>query len=221
MKEKRERKDGRETREAILAAASAEFAEKGFALGSMRAICVDAGVNSALASRYFGSKEGLYKVVAQRLFGDLGAPLATLSKNVTTSAEWKNAIRIWVEDFLFMTIPTEKEQRLCAGLFRHEVTTPTKFHAQFKHDFGKPVYDALRELLAMAIVDDAEIELWTSSVWAQVSVYALADRKWQVSFRPKGVQTVEWRAKVGEHICNTVFASLNFNKSQIGERKEI
>ena len=221
MKEKRERKDGRETREAILAAASAEFAEKGFALGSMRAICTVAGVNSALASRYFGSKEGLYKVVAQRLFGDLGAPLATLSKNVTTSTEWKNALRIWVEDFLFMTIPTEKEQRLCAGLFRHEVTTPTKFHAQFKRDFGKPVYDALRELLAMAISDETEIELWASSIWAQVSVYALADGKWHVSFRPKGVQTVEWRAKVGEHICNAVFASLNFNKSQVRERKEV
>ena len=76
MKEKRERADGRETREAILAAASDEFAERGFALGSMRAICANAGVNSALASRYFGSKEGLYKVVAKRLFGDLGAPLA-------------------------------------------------------------------------------------------------------------------------------------------------
>ena len=55
MKEKRERTDGRETREAILAAASAEFAEKGYALGSMRAICANAGVNSALANRYFGS----------------------------------------------------------------------------------------------------------------------------------------------------------------------
>ena len=127
MKEKRERADGRETREAILAAASAEFAEKGFALGSMRAICADAGVNSALASRYFGSKEGLYKVVAKRLFGDLGAPLAALAKGVTTAAEWKAALKAWIDDFLFMTIPTEKAQKLCAGLFRHEVVSPTKF----------------------------------------------------------------------------------------------
>ena len=44
MKGRRERADGRETREAILAAASVEFAEKGFALGSMRAICANAGV---------------------------------------------------------------------------------------------------------------------------------------------------------------------------------
>ena len=212
MKERRERCDGRKTREAILAAAAVEFAEKGFALGSMRAICADAGVNSALANRYFGSKEGLYKVVAQRLFGDLGAPLADLAKGVTNAAEWKAALREWIDDFLFMTIPTEKAQRLCAGLFRHEVVAPTKFHAEFKRDFGKPVYDALRNLLAMALDDEDAIELWASSVWAQVSVYALADKKWHASFQPKGVKAADWRAKVGAHIAEAMFASLNFKK---------
>ena len=212
MKEKRERADGRETREAILAAASAEFAEKGFALGSMRAICANAGVNSALASRYFGSKEGLYKVVAKRLFGDLGEPLAELAKGVTNEASWRTAVREWIDDFLFMTIPTEKAQKLCAGLFRHEVVSPTKFHAEFKRDFGKPVSDALKELLAMALDDEYAIELWASSVWAQVSIYALVDRKWHASFQPKGAKTADWRAKVGEHIAEAVFASLNFKK---------
>ncbi len=212
MKEKRERADGLKTREAILAAASVEFAEKGFALGSMRAICADAGVNSALACRYFGSKEGLYKVVAQRLFGDLGQPLAALAKDIGNATEWKAALKEWIDDFLFMTIPTEKPQKLCAGLFRHEVVSPTKFHAEFKRDFGKPVYDALRELLAMALNDEAEIVLWASSVWAQVSVYALADKKWHASFQPKGVKPADWRAKVGEHIAEAVFASLNFKK---------
>ena len=212
MKERRERCDGRKTREAILAAAAVEFAEKGFALGSMRAICADAGVNSALANRYFGSKEGLYKVVAQRLFGDLGAPLADLAKGVTNAAEWKAALREWIDDFLFMTIPTEKAQRLCAGLFRHEVVAPTEFHAEFKRDFGKPVYDALRDLLAMALDDEAELVLWASSIWAQVSVYALADRKWHASFRPEGVATAEWREKIRDHVCATVFRSLAFKK---------
>ena len=212
MGERRERTDGMRTREAILRAAAEEFAAKGFALGSMRAICAAAGVNSALASRYFGSKEGLYRVVAKRLFGDLGAPLAELARNVEDAAGWRRAIRTWVDDFLFMTIPTEKAQRLCAGLFCHEVVAPTKFHAEFKRDFGKPVYDALRDLLAMAVADESEIELWAASVWAQVSVYALADKKWHKSFQPNGAKTSEWRAKVGEHIANAVFASLNYRK---------
>ena len=212
MRQRKERADGQKTREAILAAAAEEFSAKGFELGSMRAICANAEANSALACRYFGSKEELYKVVAKRLFGDLGEPLAELAKGVTNEASWRTAVREWIDDFLFMTIPTEKAQRLCAGLFRHEVVSPTKFHAEFKRDFGEPVSDALKELLAMALDDEYAIELWASSVWAQVSVYALADRKWHASFQPKGVKTADWRAKVGEHIAEAVFASLNFKK---------
>ena len=212
MKQRKERADGQKTREAILAAAAEEFSAKGFELGSMRAICANAGANSALACRYFGSKEELYKVVAKRLFGDLGAPLADLAKGVTDQASWRAAVREWIDDFLFMTIPTEKAQKLCAGLFRHEVVSPTKFHAEFKRDFGKPVYDALRDLLAMALGDEAEIVLWASSIWAQVSVYALADRKWHESFQPKGVKPADWRAKVGAHIADAAFASLTFRK---------
>ena len=212
MRQRKERADGQKTREAILAAAAEEFSAKGFELGSMRAICANAEANSALACRYFGSKEELYKVVAKRLFGDLGAPLANLAKGVTNEANWPTAVREWIDDFLFMTIPTEKAQRHCAGLFRHEVVSPTKFHAEFKRDFGKPVSDALKELLAMALDDEYAIELWASSVWAQVSIYALADRKWHASFQPKGTKTADWRAKVGEHIAEAVFASLNFKK---------
>ena len=54
---RKERIDGQETREAILVAAEEEFAEKGFALASTREICRRAGVNAALANRYFVSKE--------------------------------------------------------------------------------------------------------------------------------------------------------------------
>ena len=212
MKAKRTRADGLKTREAILAAAAEEFSAKGFELGSMRAICANAGANPALANRYFGSKEGLYRTVAKRLFGDLGAPLAGLAEGVASSAVWKRAVRAWVDGFLFMTLPTEKAQRLCVGLFRQEVTRPTRFYGEFKRDFGKPVFDALRRLLAMAVSDEAELELWTSSIWAQVSVYALADKKWHTSFQPKGVKASEWRAKVGKHITESVFASLSFRQ---------
>ena len=49
------RQDGVETREAILAAAEQEFADKGFELASAREICRRAGANSALMNRYFGA----------------------------------------------------------------------------------------------------------------------------------------------------------------------
>ena len=202
------RQDGVETREAILAAAEQEFADKGFELASAREICRRAGANSALMNRYFGSKEALYRLAAKRLFGDLGAPLATLADGVKDEKSWRAAVREWSDDMLFMTLPTERAQKLCAGLFRHEVTSPTKFHAEFKESFGRPVYEGLKKLLAMKVKDDEQLDLWASSIWAQVSVYALADKAWHASFRPKGVTVRAWAEKVRDHICTTVFAAL-------------
>ena len=176
----------------------------------MREISRSAGVNTALANRYFGSKEALYRIVAKRLFGDLGAPMASLPEKAVDEASWRAAIREWVDDFLFMTLPTEPAQMLCAALFRHEVTHPTKFHAEFLRDFGKPVYDSLRSLLARAISDETQLELWTTSIWAQVSVYALADKTWHASFRPAGVGERAWADQVRDHICATLFASVKF-----------
>ena len=203
------RVDGIETREAIISAAEEEFAEKGFELASAREICRRAGVNSALLSRYFGSKEALYRIVAKKLFGDLGAPLANLSDKVTDDASWRAAVREWVGDMLFMTMPTEKAQKLCAALFRHEVTRPTKFHNEFKESFGRPVYEGLKKLISSKMKDDVKLDLLTSSIWAQVSIYALADEKWHKSFRPKGVTSRKWSEIVCDHICETVFIALD------------
>ena len=206
---RKERIDGQETREAILVAAEEEFAEKGFALASTREICRRAGVNAALANRYFVSKENLYRIVARRLFGDLGAPLTRLADDVKDAAGWRAAVREWVDDMLFMSLPTERAQRLCAGLFRHEVTSPTRFHEEFKKSFGRPVLKALRTLLAMKLTDEAEIDLWASSLWAQVSIYALADRKWHGDFKPADIDLRAWAEKVRDHICGQVFAALS------------
>ena len=211
-KSRKARADGVETREAIIAAAEGEFAEKGFELASAREICRRAGANSALLSRYFGSKDALYRIVAKRLFGDLGAPLAALADGVTDDASWRAAVREWVDDMLFMTIPTERAQKLCAALFRHEVTRPTKFHREFSDAFGKPVYEGLRALLSRKVKDSERLDLWCSSVWAQVSVYALADVEWHKAFRPRGAKARAWAKRISDHICDQIFLSLDSQK---------
>ncbi len=211
-KGRRAGQDGVVTGEGILAAAEGEFAEKGFELASAREICRRAGVNSALLSRYFGSKDELYRIVAKRLFGDLGAPLAKLAGGVRDEATWRQGVREWIDDMLFMTIPTERAQKLCAALFGHEVTHPTKFHDEFSEVFGKPVYEGLRALLARKVKDAAELDLWCSSVWAQVSVYALADVEWHKAFRPRGAKSRAWARQVSDHICRQLFSTIGSTK---------
>jgi len=53
------------TRAALLSAASALFAERGFAGATLDAIAEQAGVNKALIRYHFGGKQGLYSKVLQ------------------------------------------------------------------------------------------------------------------------------------------------------------
>lgn len=54
-----------DTREAVLAAARAVFAERGFDGASIRAIAADAGVDPALVHHYFGNKDKLFLAALQ------------------------------------------------------------------------------------------------------------------------------------------------------------
>ncbi len=60
------RKRGEQTREAILAAAEAEFADHGFDGARVDAIADHSGFNKNLIFRYFGDKLGLYAAVLRR-----------------------------------------------------------------------------------------------------------------------------------------------------------
>lgn len=210
MSERAMRKDGERTRAALLKAAAEEFAEHGFAGASTRAICAKAGANNALLNRYFRTKEEIYRRVAEHFFGDLGAPVAALADNVRSAESWRRAMTEWIDDMLFMTIPGAYEQEICASLFRHEVTLPTRFHEEFKRKFGEPVFTALKRLLAMALDNEDDVDLWSSSIWAQVTIYALASPVWQPDFRPDRVGPEEWRGKVRDHICESVFSKMKF-----------
>ena len=59
-----------DNRQAILDAATQEFAEKGFAGARVHAIAAEAGVNIALLYYYFNTKERLYAAVLEQLFAD-------------------------------------------------------------------------------------------------------------------------------------------------------
>jgi TetR/AcrR family transcriptional regulator len=67
------RKQGEKTREAILAAAEAEFADHGFDGARVDVIAERSGFNKNLIFRYFGDKLGLYEAVLRRADQELHA----------------------------------------------------------------------------------------------------------------------------------------------------
>ncbi|MCB9674457.1 MAG: TetR/AcrR family transcriptional regulator [Alphaproteobacteria bacterium] len=60
-----------ETAQRILDAAEEAFADAGFAGARVNAIATAAGVNKAMLYYYFESKEGLYRAVLERVFGQI------------------------------------------------------------------------------------------------------------------------------------------------------
>src|SRR5438128_1223059 len=68
--------DAQRTREAILGAAEAVFAEHGFDGTSVDAIAAQAGYNKSLLFQYFGDKLGLYTAVLKRADGEMSELLA-------------------------------------------------------------------------------------------------------------------------------------------------
>jgi TetR/AcrR family transcriptional regulator len=68
---KQAQRDADGTRSRILAAASAEFARKGFAGARVDAIAKASGANKRMIYYYFASKEGLYTAVLERAYRDM------------------------------------------------------------------------------------------------------------------------------------------------------
>lgn len=58
------------TRERLLAAGAAIFAQRGFAAATVREICQEAGANVASVSYYFTDKMGLYRAVIEEALSD-------------------------------------------------------------------------------------------------------------------------------------------------------
>lgn len=78
---------GSDNRDRILAAAREEFADHGFRGTSLRAIAQHAGVDVALISHYFGSKDGLFAETMELPSRAREILLATLRTGPGTPAE--------------------------------------------------------------------------------------------------------------------------------------
>ncbi|PIE19198.1 MAG: hypothetical protein CSA66_02820 [Proteobacteria bacterium] len=99
-----------QTREALLAAATAAFAEHGFANATLGLIARRAGVTAATLPYHFGDKRGLYDTVVDSVYKDLldfgdtiGTPatFAEIIESVYTWAELRrDAIRVMLRSVL-------------------------------------------------------------------------------------------------------------------------
>ncbi len=99
--------DAQKTRETILAAASANFAEFGFKGTSVDSIAAKAGYNKSLIFQYYGNKQSLYIEVLKKVDNEISDLLMQLLKtlpensmDVLDKASLMNFIKALIESLL-------------------------------------------------------------------------------------------------------------------------
>lgn len=112
------RRPGRSgTREAILAAAGRQFAERGFDRASLRSIAAEAGVDPALVVHYFGSKQRLFVQVVELPYDPGVAVPAVFGGDPDTVGER-------LARFLLDTFENPEAQRRVIGVVRAAASEP-------------------------------------------------------------------------------------------------
>ena len=132
------------TRDAILKAAEAEFAEWGFGGARAQSIADRARVSKRLAFYYFHSQEGLYHEVLKQALTRLGEMMAD---SVTISEEPKERLRIFIHQLFAYLASNPNWPPL---IIRQLIDDSARARAN-AHKYLKPLVDTGRDLIARDI----------------------------------------------------------------------
>ncbi|MGH2918878.1 MAG: TetR family transcriptional regulator [Solirubrobacteraceae bacterium] len=105
------------TREAIVQAARAQFAEGGFDRTSIRAIASQAGVDPALVTHYFGSKQALFVSVVELPYDPSIAFPAILSGD-------RDGIGLRLAQFVVGLLEAQESRERIVGIVRAAASEP-------------------------------------------------------------------------------------------------
>ena len=114
------------TRERLLAAGEALFAERGFVGTSVRELAARAGCNLSLIHYYFGSKDGLLTELVRRKAGQVGELLDAVAVEAPDAPA---AVRAFVASMVDFATENQAFMRM---MFREVIGTP------------HPAFDAMR-----------------------------------------------------------------------------
>jgi AcrR family transcriptional regulator len=137
------RQDGEQSRERLLHAALALFAQHGFAKVSIRDIAESAQTNVAAISYYFGDKAGLYRAAFLEPMGEVEQDIALFAgDHLTLDQALRGFFAAFVEPLRLGEV-----SRQCMKLRLREMLEPTGLWEQEISEGIKPMHDALVAVL--------------------------------------------------------------------------
>ena len=137
------RQDGEQSRERLLRAGLALFAQQGFDKTSTREIAESAQTNVAAISYYFGDKAGLYRAV---FFESQGSPEDDIARYTDPQLSLEQALRSLYASFL-EPLRHGDMARQCMKLHAREMIEPTGLWEEEISTGIRPMHDALVAVL--------------------------------------------------------------------------
>jgi TetR/AcrR family transcriptional regulator, regulator of cefoperazone and chloramphenicol sensitivity len=157
-----------DTRQRLLLAALALFAEKGYAGTTTRALAQAAEVNIAAISYHFGDKQGLYRAAFCEPFGDVQHDVARL---LAPAADLREALQRFYAGFI-APLKMGAAAHQAMKLHLREMVEPTGMWQQAIETEIAPMHAGLLTLLAreLGVRPDAELQRLAHSL-AAMAVY--------------------------------------------------
>ncbi len=194
------------TKTRLLEAAGREFAEKGYELARVRAICERAGANLAAVNYHFGDKEQLYREVLLEAHRCGPDPSTAPELGALSTAE---KLRAFIAHFIEHVIGLGDTDSWQNRLIMREIVDPTPALEFLVRESIRPRFEALRAIMREVRPDaDAQrIDVLCFSVIGQCLHYKVATR---VMDRLIGADRREalTAAYLADHIAEFTLAAL-------------
>ena len=163
---RKQRIDGQETRQNLLAAASKVFAEKGFWKATIAEICRKAHVNAAAANYHFGDKEALY-IESWRYAFEKSLMAYPPDGGIPSDAPAEERLQGRVLAIMRRIIDPESHD---FDMVHKEMASPTGLLASAMHESIEPIFRdfaaIVQELLGAKAVEQ-QVRLCLMSIRAQ------------------------------------------------------
>ena len=204
------------TREKILTAATELFIERGFDKTTVRDICTAAGVNIAAINYHFKGKQHLIESIIDSIVKRRSEyRLKRLTeRTVNNEQEWRQVIIDFINNMVLDNVLGEKNDFILVRLFMSSLKNPPEFFDKIHRKYLEPLDRELIRYIKMGLPDDApagSAALWVMTIISQSLLFRqhqnILNNLSEIDF-----SRAENAEIVAEHIANTVFAGLSYQK---------
>lgn len=181
---KTDRKEA-DARERLIEAGIDVFGQHGFEGASTRRLAAEAGVNIAAIPYYFGSKEGLYKAVAEqivqrvreRLAPEIAAAAALVEREAASEDELIGGLQRLLTAMAFTIIGSPEAKRWARIVLQEQIKPSEAFEILFQ-GFFKRMLGACGALLARLTrlpAESEELIFLAQAILGQVLIFRIGE----------------------------------------------